>query len=499
MSINILQAPALAANQTFPCPVSGNNYQSSASGIIFNVDNADINYLLGIGARTCIPRNNWSGTRAPLATDDASLLFDTGSVWVWQNAPSHPSIYVCNNGYPFAGASWSLFASSGGLGTISTENAPLRVGAGGTGLTTYGPLINQVSAKTAAYAILNTDKGKTIYVTGTDGTISIAGVGGYDPDFQVRVINNSGSGYAPLISVAAVSTFRLYPGQSVDIQSNNGANWYLTPESPQKYVNNSGAGVGLYVSNSGSDSNSGLSAGAGGAFGTIQKAIDFSHTILNNRFTTIINLELAATYAVGAGLQCNYAQNDGTQLFIFGQIGVVPGNVILSCDAGGNCVFSREPATTTLRGVSFSTTGNGAIALAVSQFATVDLDSGAAFTAFPLGAHMSAVDQASLNMLTNYQVSGSPATHMLCDHSYMNYGSFNCALPNALTFTDWVTFVNHGYVNAGGVPMTFSGTGAGAGSTGAKYIGDRLGLLSLSGATFPGASAGSLTNGAQAF
>ncbi len=428
----------------------------------------------------------------------------TNAIWTEDNisTPAVGTLGTQNaNAVAITGGTIAGVAITGGTiagatimgGTISGLSSPLAVSDGGAG----GALTETVKAVSTTYSVINGDKGKTLICAAGDYTVTVGAPGGFDSNFHVRIFNSVSSGNAPLISVNGLPTFRLYPKQSVDVQSNGGSAWFITPDSPQKYQNNTNASVQLYVDTGGSDSNSGLSVA--GAFLTIAQAVVLAHRILSNGFQTIVNLSLNQTFSVGSGVQLNYTMNDGTQFTVTGQNGTITPNVVVSCDPAGNCFVSREPATTTLQGLTYATTGNGSTAVNASQFATVDIEAGFAMNAFPLGTHIAGADMASINVLSNYQVTGTAVQHInTADKTYVNYGSFGVNIPNALAFTTWVEAETGSDINSGGIGMTFSGAGL-AGCTGLKYNADHLGIIQLGGATFPGNAAGTTTNGGQAF
>ncbi len=388
-----------------------------------------------------------------------------------------------------------------GITAIGTATVPLSPTLGGTGLTTYGPLTGQVNAVSTTYNVVAGDKGKLILAGSGDYTITIPTPVGLAADFAVQIFNTAASQAAPLIAPFGITSFRLYPQQTVTIRSNGGTAWIVSPQA-QRYLNETGAAVQIYVDSSlGSDSNSGLASGAR-ALATVQAGVNLAFSFDNNTQTPQINLALGQTYSVGAGVSIVYALTGSAQVLLVGQTGVSNPNVVISCNSGGNCFFLREPATATLQGMQFTTTGNGSVAVSVSQFATCDVEGGFSFGNFPLGGHMAiggAGAQGSLNVLSNYQINSNAPTHITATaNSYVNYGSFGVTIPSPLTFTTFLVANTGAFVNSGGVPMTYSGAGL-AGTTGKLYSVTLNANLSLSGATFPGNVGGTTGTGGNAY
>lgn len=356
-------------------------------------------------------------------------------------------------------------------------------------LTALGAIAGAAVSKTAAYSIVNADKGKTFYFAGSAYyTITVGAASGFDSDFQCRVVNTDARG--KLMAVNGITNFILWPLQTVTLV-NTGSAWTLDPRNV-RWIPNSA--VTFYVNSGGSDSNDGLATGTSNAFATIQHAVDVVHQVVDtgNSFPTI-QLD-NGTHSVAAGVGIYYPLVGSTQMLISGSTAAI-NNVIVTCSAGGNCFIVRDGSVVSVSGLTISTAGSGSTALAASQGAVLDTVGKCWLTAFASGAHFSASTWASINIGADYDLTSNVSSHLTATFgAYINYGSFTVNLP-AITFTIWATAANGGYISAGGVPMTFTGAGAGAGSTGQKYNSSNNAVITSSTTVFPGATAGAVSTG----
>lgn len=132
------------------------------------------------------------------------------------------------------------------------------------------PLTNIRLEKTSAYTLVNADIAKTIVLRGNAFyTLTINAASGYNAEFSVMILNED-SVRAKRITADGVSSFLLYPKQSVILfnQDNawnfHGKSRWNIPSATIMYVD---------VAN-GNDLNDGLAAGVGNALATPQAAID---------------------------------------------------------------------------------------------------------------------------------------------------------------------------------------------------------------------------------
>jgi hypothetical protein len=353
-----------------------------------------------------------------------------------------------------------------------------------------GNTLGKNVAKSASYAVQSTDNGQTHTITGsTSITATVGAPGGFPSPFKLKWYNASSRGV--LLNISGITAFYLYPTQTAVLES-AGSAWEVSPLF-QRYE--PPVGSSLFVDPSGSDSNDGLTTGATGAFATPQHAFNILKGNIDVSSGTPTIQCANGTYNVGAGIILTYALTGGNQFSLTGNAGS-PGSCILQCNAGGVCLFGRDGmGTVTVTGFDFHTTGNGSTGINCSQFYQIDFGS-LQFDAFPVGTHIAIADLGSMDITGNYTISGSAPIHLsLNGQAKCNYGTFTVNLPNALAFTLFLSASALSWLNAGGVPITFTGAGAGAGSTGSKYSVTQNSVVNSSSTTFPGASAGTTGSG----
>ena len=244
-----------------------------------------------------------------------------------------------------------------------------------------------------------------------------------------------------------------------------------------------------YVRTDGSDANTGLANTSGGAFLTLQKAVDVvSGSIDMSAFQATIQVA-DGTYT-GAALLGPYI---GKTAPIINGNTTTPANAVIS---GAGLKFNgTNCGKWVVRGFKISSTDNGAI---YASGATL-LEVGNVEFGQCSSSHISSLYGASVVVTTNYAVSGGSTNGA---HMYAIGGGSISTTGQTVTLSNTPNFPagwawadrGNGYFEA--FSMTFSGTGA----TGPRYT---LALLSScftnnGGANyFPGNSAGSTTTGAQ--
>lgn len=159
-------------------------------------------------------------------------------------------------------------------------------------------LRNERLAKTAAYAVANADKGKTIACASTPWALTFGTATGYDTDFICMVLNESTS-RALRVVVTGGTDFWLYPGQTATVYRQSSA-WRVVR--PQRWK--LAANTTLYADGTnGNDSNDGLAAGAGNAFLTPQKAVDLIESEIDTAGFSVTVQLANGTYASGVALK----------------------------------------------------------------------------------------------------------------------------------------------------------------------------------------------------
>jgi hypothetical protein len=351
------------------------------------------------------------------------------------------------------------------------------------------PYFNSVQ-KTTSYTVANSDKGNRLILTGNAYyTVFLNAASSYDSDFSVDLTNPDSRG--KLISPSGLTPFILWPGQTCTILNGGAGAWEINPLF-QRWGPTTA--VTFNVSPSGSDSNDGLATGTG-AFATIQHAFNVLQALVDVSSGTPTIQCADGTYNVGSGIVFTYAMTGGKQLFLTGDVGS-PGSCRLNCNAGGVCLFGQDgTGTCTVTGFDFATVGNGSIGINTTQFYQIDFGS-VQFDSFPLGSHIVIGDLGSMDIAGNYTIAGNATTHIVLQgQAKINYGTFTVNLPSGLAFTQFLSVADLSWLNAGGLAVTFTGPGAGAGSTGQKYNVTANSVVASSGTTFPGTVAGTTGSG----
>lgn len=238
-----------------------------------------------------------------------------------------------------------------------------------------------------------------------------------------------------------------------------------------------------YVRTDGNDSNNGLADTSGGAFLTIQKAID-----------TVASLDLGiynVTISVGAGTYT--AANTLKKLIGAGGALIQgAGSATVISVTSNTCFAGSGVSGWTLQSMKIQTTssGNGIFAQdgAVVQFSDIE------FGAVPNGAyHLRADANARITAIGAYAISGGASAHMLA-----LWGGHIAVVGRTVTLTGTPAFGTAfalasrlGKIEANGI--TYSGS-----ATGARYLSDNNSVLFTNGGGanyFPGNAAGSVTSG----
>ncbi len=230
-----------------------------------------------------------------------------------------------------------------------------------------------------------------------------------------------------------------------------------------------------YVRTDGSDSNNGLANTSGGAFLTIQKAIDIVASLDISIYTVTINVA-AGTYAAGASVVGPWL-GSGT-VAITGDT-TTPSNVIvqsqIKVDAGGRLTVGGLKITPA--GFCLYATGGGAISV------TGKMEYGASGS-----YHLFAEKYGSIDITAAYTISGSAICHQLANTGFIRGSSITVTLSGSPAFSA-------GFVNATrlGVITAIAITYSGSAGTGPRYsIDTGAAIYTASGNAnyFPGTTAG---------
>jgi hypothetical protein len=246
-----------------------------------------------------------------------------------------------------------------------------------------------------------------------------------------------------------------------------------------------------FVRTDGSDSNTGLANNSGGAFLTVQKAIDTAASLDSSIYDVTIQVA-DGTYSTSTGLTAKNMAGAG-KIIIQGNSGT-PSNVVITT----NGAMTTNNACLLVRGIStvyqfkdfrVNSTASGTVfgilatAGSVVEWSGIDFGSG-------MAQQIRVVDSAVATCVGNYSISGGSTTHWVC----LGNGVLRCqSFTVTLTGTPAQLFVQAQF---GGVVFATSITFSGA-ATGSRYSVTDGGIINTAGAGtsyFPGNSAGTGTN-----
>lgn len=330
------------------------------------------------------------------------------------------------------------------IGQSSNDDCAMRIVAGGSAFYTItAGAASGYSCPGGQYrfTVTNVD-------TGAGKTMSISGLtnGGF---------NDSGCGFG-----------NLCPGQTIEYASIGGA-WSIIKYPGAWQIP---AGVTLYASTSGSDTNDCLTSGT---------ACTLSGTCINHRaaldsFPGVVTIQLVdGTYTGTSGTAlCQIEGNDGRQTtsltFIQGNCGI-PGNVSLTTPTNGTAIFTKDLGETEVSCMTV-TGGNGSTGISGAQFSVVDQLSNWNFGAFGTNSvHIQISQSASFNVGDNYTISGAAAFHIVVTGNAnlsVQGNVTTVTIPSALAFTSFMQ--NQGGYISWGSSALFTGSGFSA-TTGNKY------------------------------
>jgi hypothetical protein len=243
-----------------------------------------------------------------------------------------------------------------------------------------------------------------------------------------------------------------------------------------------------YVRTDGDDSNTGLVNTAGGAFLTIQHAVDIYQTLDCNGYDITIQIAdgtyttpTTISYRIGAG-----------NLYILGNL-VTPANVLIA-STGHGIVVSGHPTSSKvyIRGVKFQANGIGLV---------VDYSSVVYYGNVNFGAcgiyHLSAVRDGKIFFDQNYTISGSAIVHFGMDREGIisTGASITVTLTGTPAFAGAFVLATMLGIMFENNSITFSGS-----ATGPKYNANLNSIIQTNGAGinhFPGNSAGTTATGGQ--
>lgn len=481
----------------------------SGLAMVSNATTGGFSILCGVGGASVFVQNGetvgiWSD-----GTNFKRLSRIGGGVTAANSDLQNSSITIAGHAVSLGG-SQALAASDlsngvTGSGDIVLASGPMFSGAT---ITDSNVLDNTTLSKSANYTVQNSDKGKTIALSGnTLFTLSFNATSSYDANFAVRVVNQDAS-RGKCISLAG-STFILWPNQNIDVYAQGNA-WCRNPQFQRGSLQYGGSYGTFYVDTVNGTPNGaglvdGLATSGAGCFKTIGDAL----TTINN-FIDCTAILPAIQVVAGSTITENVTQQFTGQPLGSCQIEII-GNEgsPITWEATGNnqtLIETRDNGILTVKGFYFTANGHtGCQVVYAAQNGTLDYRS-CNFGPFPSGYHIAIGQGGSVNSVddaTNpfsYVISGSAVSHIYaqgpCKH---NMGGVSISVPNALTFTQgFVNLIGCGVIIWG--LNAFSGAGSGAGSTGEKYIVVDNAVFYSGGTTeIPGAGAGTTATGGLAY
>lgn len=243
-----------------------------------------------------------------------------------------------------------------------------------------------------------------------------------------------------------------------------------------------------YVRTDGSDSNTGLVDSAGGAFLTLQKAVDTVAGLDLGIYDVTIDVG-NGTYTGGCKLKTTVG---GGTVHLLGDT-TTPSNVVIS-PTSATCFGSSSESDDfhgkyTIRGFRMTTTTSGAC-IDVGGNCTI-LMSACQFSTVPAGwYHIASQRGAAFRADGNYSIIGGGGFHWIASRGAANI----VARTLTITITGTPAFgfrfadaTEGGIINCGG--NTYSGS-----ATGARHLVNTAGGIITGGVTLPGDSAGTTTS-----
>lgn len=240
-----------------------------------------------------------------------------------------------------------------------------------------------------------------------------------------------------------------------------------------------------YVRKDGNDSNDGLANSSGGAFLTIQKAIDVATAIDNGGYNI--------TISVGNG---TYSENVILKSYVGSGYITLSGNTSSpsSCiisKSTGTILYGEDAGKWKIQGFRLvATTGTCLYCRGLTQVALTGLMEFGAST-----RHIFAFLGAEISIETNWSIIGSAQMHIQTSYGGRLFAvSRTCTLTGTPNFSTAFAYIQDG-ASAQILFMTFSGAG-----TGPRYavVGNSVLQVGGAGATYlPGNAAGAVATGGQ--
>lgn len=257
------------------------------------------------------------------------------------------------------------------------------------------------------------------------------------------------------------------------------------PPAAREFLN---ANRTYYVRTDGNDSNDGLSDSAGGAFLTVQRALNVCKTIDFGGYTVTIQVR-PGTYTGAIEVPIMVGQGSASDLIILGDE-TTPGSVVFSV-AGNDVLKVSNNALVSVRGVTLTVSSGSHVAMraigGTIQFQNVRFGAGGI-------VHILSESAGKIFATGNYTVAGGSGQHWVSrTNSYIETATRTLTLSGTPHFSTSFAAVYDGTIFCD--DMTFSGS-----ATGQRYICGLNGVIftGVAGPNYlPGDTAGSAYSGGQ--
>lgn len=246
-----------------------------------------------------------------------------------------------------------------------------------------------------------------------------------------------------------------------------------------------------YVRTDGSDSNNGLTNNAGGAFLTIQKAVDTAAML----DSSIYNVTIQVADGTYDGLIVCKTMAGAGSITILGN-STTPGNVIITTSnaaAGSNIISNSSQTTYNLQYFTITSTSPNTFIGGIHSILGGRMEvTGVNFGTFSgaSGRHINSEIQGYIRLTGNYTINGSAAQHMLSFAGYIANGAKTITVSGTPAFTLFAYATAISYMRING--LVFSGS-----ATGTRYLVSENSIIYSGGVTLPGDVEGSVTQGGQ--
>lgn len=487
-------------------PTNGDVWSESATGFWGRVNGTSVNFATAAGVAAAYQPldsdlTSWAGvTRAsgfdtfaatPSSANLRALLTDetgTGIAYFVGGALGTPSSATLTSatGLPIStgltgagtGVLTALGVNVGSAGAFVTFNGALGTPSSGTLTNATGlPVAGIVSSTSAALGVGSVELGHandTTLSRGAAGFLAVEGNRVPSPASQVSgdILYRDTTEWARLAKGTAYQQLRMNSGATAP-------EWATAREVLT-------ANRTYYVRTDGSDSNTGLVNNSGGAFLTIQKAVNVVLGTLDI-VTYSVTIQVADGTYTGTIVAASPPIGSGS-VTISGNL-TTPANVLLNVT--GICINAQNGGRIGIKGVKFQ---SSSIAVNAGPNGTIALESPLDFGACT-GGHIQADFTGYISSANDYTISGAAPFH----YNAVAAGQIVKA-GSTITLTGTPAFsVAFALASDLGLLYTVSITFSGA-ATGVRYLASRNGDIFVNGggaSYFPGNSAGSTRTGGQ--